>query len=173
MSFVPFVIFIHGLSGSGKSTIGKALYENLSKKTKLIYIDGDEFRSGLSYDLGFSLEDRKENIRRLMEMCKILLNNETSVIISFIAPTEEIRNIIRDNIKALLEVWCDKPLFMCEKDDPKGLYKQNLNDFTGKTQLYEKPLKHDVELATHKTNVEDCVFIVKNYLYFLHSIKIY
>lgn len=173
MSFVPFVIFLHGPSGSGKSTLGRALYEDLSKKTKLIYIDGDEFRSGLSCDLGFSLEDRKENIRRLMELCKLLLNNDTSVIVSFIAPTEEIRDILRNNIKALLEVWCNKPLFICEKEDPKGLYKQDLDDFTGKTQLYESPRKHIVELATHKTNVSDCIGIIKNYLYFLHSIKIY
>jgi adenylyl-sulfate kinase len=173
MNYVPFIIFLHGLSGSGKSTIGRSLYDDLSKKIKMIYIDGDEFRSGISKDLGFSLDDRKENIRRLMEVCKLLLNNETSVIISFIAPTEEIRNIVRDNTNALLEVWCNKPLNICENDDVKGLYKKELKDFTGKTQLFEVPLKHQVELATHKTSVNDSVCIIKNYLSFLHSIKIY
>lgn len=173
MNFVPFVVFLHGLSGSGKTTIGNALYDDLSKKTKIVYIDGDDFRSGVSSDLGFSIDDRKENIRRLMEMCKLLNSNETSVIISFIAPTEEIRDIIRNNIKALLEVWCDKPLFLCEKNDIKGLYKQDLKEFTGKTQVFERPNKHHVVLATHRTNVNDCVYIIKNYLYFMHSIKIY
>lgn len=170
----PFVIFLHGLSGSGKTTIGKKLYKDLSIKNKnLIYIDGDIFRKGVSSDLGYSLEDRAENIRRLMELCKVLLNSNINIIASFIAPTESIRNIMRNNIIELVEVWCDKPLTQCEQDDIKGLYKMGINNFTGKTQIFELPVKHDLILATNRTSVVDCVEIIKNYLFYLRPLKSY
>ena len=104
-------------------------------------------------------------------MCKMLLANGINVIASFIAPTEPIRDIMRLNICNLIEVWCDKPLTVCEQYDIKGLYKQNIDNFTGKSQIFDPPVKHNLVLDTNKTTVEDCVVIVKNYLFYLQPLK--
>jgi len=169
----PFVLLLHGLSGSGKTTIGKCLYKDLSKKINVIHIDGDDFRQGLSSGLGYSLEDRYENIRRLMELCKMLLNNNISVIASFMAPTESIRNILRDNIIELIEVWCSCSLKNCVDRDVKGLYNENVPNLSGVDQVFELPRKHLIELDISKTNLRDCDYIIKTYLFHVRLMKKY
>lgn len=157
------VIWLTGLSGSGKTTIALELNKKLKELFYKSYIlDGDEIRKGLSSDLGFSLADRKENIRRVSEVCKILLNNITIPIVSFISPIEEDRKLARNIIgSSFLEVYVKCKLEVCEQRDVKGLYAKarrgEIKNFTGIDSPYEEPLNADVVIDTEHLTVSECV----------------
>jgi adenylyl-sulfate kinase len=157
------VIWLTGLSGSGKSTIANELAYKLQQNGKLAYVlDGDNIRMGLSKDLGFSDPDRKENIRRIAEVAKLLSDAGVIVITAFISPfrdeREKARNIIgTDNF---LEVYVKADLSVCEERDPKGLYKKaragEISMFTGIDSPYEEPISNFKTLNTAFFSVEEC-----------------
>ena len=148
------VIWLTGLSGSGKSTIANELAIKLQQEGKLAYIlDGDNVRMGLNKDLGFSDDDRKENIRRIAEVAKLLSDAGVIVITAFISPFREEREkakgiVGRDNF---IEVFVRTSLETCEKRDPKGLYKKaragEIPMFTGIDSPYEEPLNYDIMVS--------------------------
>lgn len=153
------VLWFTGLSGAGKSTIASFLEEFLIKRGKLAYLlDGDNLRHGLNKDLGFSYEDRKENIRRVSEVCKLFQNSGIITLASFISPLKEdrymARNIIGDNF---IEVFVKCPLEVCETRDPKGLYKKarkgEIKDFTGVDSEYEEPDNPEIVINTDKDSI--------------------
>lgn len=150
-------IWLTGLSGSGKTTIGIIIAKELSRPTYIL--DGDILRTGLNNNLGFSPDDRKENIRRAAEVCKILNNIGITVIACFISPYKEDRQmakkIIGDNF---LEVYISTPLEECEKRDVKGLYAKArsgvIKGFTGIDAPYEIPSNPDYEIDTYKCDAQ-------------------
>jgi len=164
------VIWLTGLSGSGKSTIANQLAYQLQQEGKLAYIlDGDNVRMGLNKDLGFSESDRKENIRRIAEVAKLLSDAGVIVITAFISPFREERERAKDIIGRdnFLEVYVKADLSVCEERDPKGLYKKARNGeipmFTGIDSPYEKPTNADLTINTDENSIQTCVeFIYKN-----------
>ncbi|MEM8886804.1 MAG: adenylyl-sulfate kinase [Bacteroidota bacterium] len=155
------VLWLTGLSGSGKSTLAKALERKLQDAgffSKLL--DGDNIRSGLNNNLGFSLEDRKENIRRISEAAKLFLDGGIVTICSFVSPTREIRDMAREIIGAqdFLEVYVNAPLEVCEARDVKGLYKKaragEIKGFTGIDSPFEAPENPFAEIRTHEEELE-------------------
>lgn len=151
----PQVIWLTGLSGAGKTTLAKAIEKEIQSKgyfTKSF--DGDIIRQGLNNDLGFSLEDRLENIRRIAELTKIFLDSGIIVIISFITPTIQMRQLARSitGENRFIEVFVNAPLEVCEQRDVKGLYARarrgEIKNFTGIDSVYEAPLSPDVEIRT-------------------------
>jgi adenylylsulfate kinase len=159
------VIWLTGLSGSGKSTIANELANTLHKEGFLTYnLDGDNIRHGLNKDLGFSDKDRKENIRRISEVAKLFIDSGIIVITAFISPFEEDRNFAREIIgEDFIEVFIDTDIKECIKRDPKGLYKKALNgeikDFTGIDSPYEKPSNPEI-IIKNKT-IEEAVNKIK------------
>jgi len=160
----PKVIWLTGLSGSGKTTIAEALEREILRKgyfTKSF--DGDVMREGINKDLGYSIGDRQENIRRTAEIAKIFFDYGSIVICSFITPTEEIRKIARSIIGRdnFIEIYVNAPLEVCEKRDPKGLYKKArggfIKDFTGLDSAFEPPVTPDLEIRTDLWPVKKCV----------------
>jgi len=156
-------IWICGMPGSGKTTLGAEVTGNLNDAgINTFLLDGDVLRSGLCVDLGYSVKDRYENIRRAAELAKLLNINDINVIATFISPTEYIRKMIRSIIQEVRIVFLDIPLEICEKRDTKGLYKKAreglITDFTGISSPFEPPLKPDLKItemdtiqsATHK-----------------------
>lgn len=147
-----------GLSGSGKSTIAKTLEAELHQKGFLTQLlDGDNLRTGINNNLGFSEEDRIENIRRTAEVSKLFLNCGVVTICSFISPTEEIRTMARDLVgEGYFEVYVNCPIEVCEQRDVKGLYKKarggEIKNFTGIDAPFEPPQKAEIEL---RTDLED------------------
>jgi len=164
------VIWLTGLSGSGKSTIANELALKLHKEGKLAYVlDGDNIRMGLNKDLTFSDDDRKENMRRIAEVAKLMSDTGVIVITAFISPfreeREEVKNIIGKN--NFIGVYVEAPLMVCEERDPKGLYKKARNGeipmFTGIDSPYEKPTNADLTINTDENSIQTCVdFIYKN-----------
>ena len=155
-------IWFNGLSGSGKTTLGKKLveyYENQNRKVFLL--DGDILRHGLNDNLGFSLEDRKENIRRAAEVAKILNQNSIIVIATFITPTNEIREMIRKIIPHIKFVHLCTCLETCEKRDTKGLYVKaragQLKDFTGIDSPFESMPHAWLNIDTGVETVDESV----------------
>ena len=152
-------IWLTGLSGSGKSTIAKELERQLTEQGKLCYIlDGDNVRHGLNRDLGFSMEDRKENIRRIAEVAALMNEAGVIVITSFISPYLSDRSDAREVIGAerMIEVFIDTPLEICEARDPKGLYKKarsgEITQFTGISDPYEPPTDPEIVIATEEVD---------------------
>jgi len=148
------VIWLTGLSGSGKSTIANELAIKLQQEGKLAYIlDGDNVRMGLNKDLGFSDDDRKENIRRIAEVAKLLSDAGVIVITAFISPFREEREKAKEivGIDNFIEVFVRTSLETCEKRDPKGLYKKaragEILMFTGIDSPYEEPLNYDIMVS--------------------------
>jgi len=147
------VIWFTGLSGSGKSTIANAVDEILHGRGLKTYIlDGDNVRMGLNKDLGFSPEDRKENIRRIAEVAKLFADSGTIVLTAFISPYREDRQMARDIIgEDFVEVYMNTPLEVCEDRDPKGLYKKarsgEIKGFTGIDAPYEEPENPEVIIS--------------------------
>ena len=144
-------IWLTGLSGSGKSTIAHALAARLHANGRLAYVlDGDNVRSGLNVDLGFSLEDRVENVRRVGHVAALFVDAGVIVIVAFISPLradrERARMIVGND--SFLEVFLDTPLELCEARDPKGLYRRarsgEIPDFTGISSPYERPDSADI-----------------------------
>ncbi len=158
------IIWFTGLSGSGKTTLSIALENLLFQRNALVTIlDGDIVRSGLNQDLGFSAGDRKENIRRIGEVAKLLANQAFLVIVAFISPFREDRELIRQSVEdgRFIEVFIDCPLQVCEERDTKGLYKKarkgEIGDFTGISSPYEPPVSPEILLKTAENSVEECV----------------
>jgi bifunctional enzyme CysN/CysC len=152
-----------GLSGSGKSTIAKALEERLFADGRPVYrLDGDNLRFGLNRNLGFSKEDRRENIRRAAEVAKLFNDAGISVICSLISPMREDRQRAREVIgDSFFEIYLSTPLVECEKRDPHGLYKKartgEIKEFTGISAPYEAPESPELEIDTAKLSVEQCL----------------
>ncbi len=156
-------IWFTGLSGSGKSTVAVALETELAKRGKLAYrLDGDNVRLGINKNLGFSAEDRTENIRRIGEISKLFVDAGLIVLSSFVSPYRADRDLVRELHVAggmdFIEVFVDVPLAEAEKRDPKGLYKKaragEIKNFTGISDPYEAPEKPEVVLNTHEMTLE-------------------
>jgi adenylylsulfate kinase len=158
------VIWMTGLSGAGKSTIAAGLEKALHNKGYLTQIiDGDNIRSGLNRNLGFSGEDRQENLRRIAEVTKLFLNCGVITINSFITPTKEARKMVKEIVgsSSFIEVYINAPIEVCESRDVKGLYKKArkglIKDFTGIDSPFEPPENPDVEIQTDQLAVDDAI----------------
>ena len=158
------VVWLTGLSGSGKSTIARALEARLRAEQKLVYVlDGDVIRRGLNSDLGFSDADRAENIRRAGHVAAMLADAGLIVITAFISPFERDRERVREVVgeDRFVEVFLDAPIEVCERRDPKGLYAKaragEIADFTGISSPYEIPAAPALVLRTGELEVEACV----------------
>ncbi|HEY5653360.1 MAG TPA: sulfate adenylyltransferase subunit CysN [Pontiella sp.] len=152
-------IWLTGLSGSGKSTVAKQLEKNLIDQGHICYVlDGDNVRHGLNRDLGFSMEDRKENIRRIAEVAALMNDAGVIVITSFISPYISDRAAAREVIgdENFVEVFIDTPIEVCEARDPKGLYKKarigEIQQFTGVSDPYEAPQSAEITICTESTD---------------------
>jgi adenylylsulfate kinase len=166
------VIWFTGLSGSGKTTLATALERNLFNKGFLAQIlDGDNIRSGINNNLGFSPEDRIENIRRIAEISKLLINSGVICICAFVSPTEDTRKIVRDIIgdEDFLEIFVSTPLEVCESRDVKGLYQKAragvIKDFTGISAPFEIPQNAILSIDTSNKTVEECVALLLDKLF--------
>ena len=157
------VVWMVGLSGSGKSTLAQQLEKNLFEKGRLtMLLDGDNLRTGINKNLGFSDEDRIENIRRAAEVSKLFAYNGIVTICSLISPTDIVREMARKTIgDKYFEVFVDCPLEVCEKRDVKGLYhkaRQGLiKDFTGIDSVFEAPQNADLVIDTSTNTIEESV----------------
>lgn len=172
-SHSPVTIWMSGLSGSGKSTIANLVEVELNKLGYHTYIlDGDNTRMGLNKDLGFSEEDRIENIRRVAEVCKLMNDAGLIVICSFISPFEKNRQMAKEIIEPqnFIEVFINADLKVCETRDPKGLYKKaragEIKDFTGISSPFENPsncwiLNNNTD-SDLQVNVDMLLEIIKN-----------
>lgn len=157
------VVWMVGLSGSGKSTLARAIEHELHEKGRLTQLlDGDNLRTGINNNLGFSETDRLENIRRAAEVSRLFLNCGVITICSFISPTAEIREIAQKVIGAedFFEVYINAPFEVCEQRDVKGLYKKarngELKNFTGLDAPFEAPQNPAVEVRTDQLTLEEC-----------------
>lgn len=158
------VVWFTGLSGSGKSTVANALEVELHAQGRRTYIlDGDNLRQGLNRDLGFSSVDRVENIRRVAEVARLMMDAGVIVLTAFISPFRAERAMARELIGAdrFVEVFVDTPLDVCEARDPKGLYRKAraglLPDMTGIDSPYERPLNPDLALAHGSCSLDEAV----------------
>lgn len=166
----PFVIWLTGLSGSGKSTLANALEFYLFEIGHRCYLlDGDNVRHGLNRDLGFDQPARIENIRRIGEVAKLLVDAGLIVITAFISPYREDRDMVRKMYEEgeFVEVYLDVPLEVCEQRDPKGLYKKaregKIQDFTGIDSPYEAPLAPEIVIP-QRHSIQDELIEVIDYL---------
>ena len=167
----PCVIWFTGLSGSGKSTIANILEQKLHLINKRTYLlDGDNVRHGLNKDLGFTDADRVENIRRVAEVSKLMVDAGLITLVSFISPFKSERKMARDLMQdgEFIEIFISTSLEECERRDPKGLYKKvregQLKNFTGIDSAYEKPDLAEIILNTQQSSPEELVDIILKYL---------
>lgn len=158
------VVWLTGLSGSGKTTVARALEQLLQNEGRPVCVlDGDCLRRGLCSDLGFSPEDRQENIRRVGEVARLFADAGLICIVALISPYRRERERARAAAPTgrFLEVYINAPLEVCERRDPKGLYARaragELKDFTGISAPYEPPTQPEIELRTDLLNVTGCV----------------
>ena len=158
------VLWFTGLSGSGKSTIAIALERSLMDMSLFAQmLDGDNIRSGINANLGFSLEDRRENIRRIAEVAKLYKESGIITLCSFISPTRKMREMAKKIIGSVdfTEVFIDTPLEICEARDVKGLYKKaragEIKGFTGIDSPYEPPIGEALHIKTVNRSVQECV----------------
>jgi len=165
------VIWMTGLSGSGKTTIAKGVERHLHSQGILNQLlDGDNIRVGISSNLTFSSEDRAENIRRIAEVSKLFLNCGVVTLNCFVSPTIEIRNIAKDIIGAenFIEVYINASVDTCEGRDVKGLYqkarKGEIKDFTGISAPFEAPESAEIEINTDQLSIDESVQKVLNYI---------
>ena len=166
-----FVIWLTGLSGSGKSTIANSLNRKLfSSGIQSIVLDGDNTRLGINKDLTFSKKDRAENIRRVSEIAKLFIDKGQVVITAFISPFEIDRMLAKEIISSneLIEVFIDCPIEECEKRDVKGLYQKarsgEIKDFTGVSSPFESPKNCDIRIESKKQNIEASVDQILEFL---------
>jgi adenylylsulfate kinase len=166
-------LWFTGLSGSGKSTIAVALEEALFERGHLSYrLDGDNIRLGINKNLGFSAEDRTENIRRIGEIAKLFVDSSVIALTSFISPYREDRDKVRalheESGMPFIEVFVDCSLDEAEKRDPKGLYKKaragEIKNFTGIDDPYEAPEKAEIHLHTDQMSLQEEVDLLLAYL---------
>ncbi|WP_321277439.1 adenylyl-sulfate kinase [Thiomicrorhabdus indica] len=167
----PCVIWFTGLSGSGKSTIANQVEQKLFQLGQHSYLlDGDNIRHGLNADLGFSAEDRVENIRRVGEVSKLFCDAGLIVLSAFISPYEADRAMVRNlmNSGEFIEVFIDTPIEECERRDPKNLYQKaragEIKDFTGIDSPYEAPKKPEIILKTQHLTPNQAASKVIDYL---------
>jgi len=160
-------IWMTGLSGSGKTTIAIGLERELQKRGFLTQIlDGDNIRSGINKNLGFSNSDRKENIRRIAEVSKLFINCGIITINCFVSPTKEIRSVARELIGKddFLEIFVNTPYSVCEQRDVKGLYakarKGEIKNFTGLDSPFEEPDAAFIDIQTENMSIEESVNIL-------------
>ena len=165
------VLWCTGLSGSGKSTIAQALERKLYNEGFFAQVlDGDNIRSGINNNLGFTIDDRKENIRRIAEVSKLYINSGVICINSFISPTCEIREYAKEIIgeENFIEIYINAPIEVCENRDVKGLYKKaragEIKSFTGIDSPYEAPKKPHFEIKTNENTVEEAVEKLYNFI---------
>lgn len=165
------VVWFTGLSGSGKSTLANAVAHQLHERNHHTYVlDGDNVRHGLNKNLGFSPEDREENIRRVGEVAKLFVDAGTIVMTAFISPYREDRDQARELIEEnrFVEVFVECPLNICEERDPKGLYKKartgEIKEFTGISAPYEEPNKPEVVVNTSELSVIESALSVTLFL---------
>lgn len=155
-------VWFTGLSGAGKTTITSALEKELrSRNCKLEILDGDIVRTNLTKGLGFSKEDRDENIRRIGFVSHLLTRNGVIVLVSAISPYRSAREEVRERIGDFIEVYVSAPLAVCEERDVKGLYKRaragEIQHFTGIDDPYEHPLNPEVNCETHNETLDESV----------------
>lgn len=160
-------LWFTGLSGSGKSTLAHAIEERLHLMGCRTYVfDGDNVRHGLCGDLGFSVEDRSENLRRIAEMVSLFLDAGVISLTAFISPLEADRARVKDIIghENVIEVYCNCPLEICEQRDVKGLYKKaragEIKNYTGISSPYEAPANPDIDIDTGSLPLRECVNII-------------
>ncbi|MCW8888562.1 MAG: adenylyl-sulfate kinase [Gammaproteobacteria bacterium] len=165
------ILWFTGLSGSGKSTLAHAVEEELyQKKCRTFVLDGDNVRHGLCSDLGFNDQDRKENIRRIGETAKLMLESGTIVLTAFISPFREDRREVRKLFPhgEFIEVYCDCSLDICEERDVKGIYKKAregaIEHFTGISSPYEKPQNPELTIRTDLLSLDESVQQIVDYL---------
>ncbi|MGD8232879.1 adenylyl-sulfate kinase [Vibrio sp. TRT 1302] len=168
----PVVLWFTGLSGAGKSTVAGALETRLAESGYHTYLlDGDNVRHGLCSDLGFSEQDRRENIRRIGELAKLMADAGLIVLSAFISPHRAERQLVREMLPEgeFLEVFVNTSLEVCEQRDPKGLYKKaragEIANFTGIDSEYEAPLNPEIDLRAGEKSidelVDDCLKVLK------------
>lgn len=166
-SFPSFALWFTGLSGSGKTTLGQLLEPRLRRINPLVkLLDGDILRHGLNNNLGFSLADRKENIRRAAEVSKLFVQSGYITINCFITPTHDVQQMVEEIIgpEQLVLVYLDTPVEICEQRDVKGLYKKArqglIADFTGISSPFEPPVNPSVVIPTHLMEAEKATDLI-------------
>ncbi len=160
MSHKGVTVWFTGLSGAGKTTIREVVEAKLRERgCKVEVLDGDIVRENLTRDLGFSPEDREENIRRITFVAQLLTRNDVIVLVSAISPYRSMRDTAREKIGNFVEVYVSAPLEVCEARDVKGLYQKardgKIPHFTGIDDPYEPPLSPEVNCATHEETLEE------------------
>lgn len=153
------VVWFTGLSGSGKSTVAVELERMLNQAGKAVYrLDGDNIRCGINSDLGFSDEDRNENIRRISEIAALFQDAGIITLVSFISPFRKMREFAREKAGSeyFIEVYVNTDYETCRKRDPKGLYKKEIKNFTGKDSSYEEPRNPELVLDTVRNTPYEC-----------------
>lgn len=165
------VLWFTGFSGSGKSTLAHAVEDRLYRlNCRTFVLDGDNVRQGLCSDLGFSMQDRSENIRRISEAAKLLVESGVIAMTAFISPFRADRQRARSIFPHgdFIEIFCNASLDVCERRDIKGLYKRaragEVKEFTGISSPYEAPLNPELMVRTGELPLEDCVALVIDYL---------
>lgn len=163
-SFKPLSIWLIGLPCSGKSTLSQGVYSLLTQQgIKCKVLDGDELRKGINNNLGFSLNERSENIRRVAEINKLFLEEGYIVLNALICPLQDMRNLVSNIVgkQRFVEIFVNAPLEVCEERDIKGMYKKaregEIMNFTGINSPFEPPAKPDFVVSTHQIKVEDSV----------------
>lgn len=165
------ILWFTGLSGAGKSTLAHALEDYLYRlKMRTYVLDGDNIRHGLCKDLGFSDSDRSENIRRIGEVSKLMIDAGLITLTAFISPFRDDRRMVRDMVKAgdFIEIYCRANLDVCEARDPKGLYKKAragvIPEFTGISSPYEEPDNPELTIDTADLSVEESIKLIVDML---------
>lgn len=166
-----FVLWFTGLSGSGKSTIANKVEAALFEKNKQVYsLDGDNIRSGINKGLGFTKEDRYENLRRIAEVAKLFVDAGNITVAAFVSPTYKDRGLVKNIIgeKDFIEVFVDTSLEECERRDVKGLYKKaragEIKNFTGIDAPYDAPKNPDIHIKTEEKTVDQAVEEILNHI---------
>jgi len=172
-----FILWFTGLSGAGKSTLAHCVEELLFKRGCRTYVfDGDNVRHGLCSDLAFSIEDRRENIRRIGEMSKLFIDAGVIALTAFISPFRRDRQMVRSLVGEgdFIEVYCNASVEVCENRDVKGLYKRarlgEIPDFTGISSPYEEPENPEITVHSGADSLDTCAQIVLRYLEKKHKI---
>lgn len=166
-----FILWFTGLSGAGKSTLAHRVEELLHERGCRTYVfDGDNVRHGLCSDLGFSMEDRSENIRRVGEMSKLFVDAGVIALTAFISPFRRDRDVVRSLAAEgdFVEIFCNTPLEVCEERDVKGLYQKarrgEIRDFTGISSPYEPPENPELVVLTGVAGLDECASQIVRYL---------
>lgn len=167
----PKVLWFTGLSGAGKSTLAKALSGALIQSGhKVSILDGDAIRQSISQDLGFSDEDRKEQMRRVIALSKSQLDEGAFVITALISPFQKMRDLAREAMgqERFVEVYVNTPLSVCEERDPKGLYRKArlglIQQMTGVGSVYEVPIHPEITIDTSKEIIDQSVLKILNFM---------